>query len=109
MWGPEELSAFESLRAALCSHPVLVLPDLRAHRTFTIETDASDVAIGAVLQQDNGGGPQPVAYLSHKLSSAKSNYPTHEKELLAIIVACKKWRPYLDGCEMVIVTDHRTL
>ena len=49
LWGPAELGAFESLRAALCSHPVLLLPDLRAHRTFTIETDASDVAIGAVL------------------------------------------------------------
>lgn len=50
-----------------------------------------------------------MCYLSHKLTGAERNYPTHEKELLAIVVAVKKLRPYLDGRTTRVVTDHRTL
>ena len=64
---------------------------------FVIETDASNVAIGGVLSQDQGNGLQPIAYYSKKLTGAPRNYATHERELLAIVVAIKKWRAYIDG------------
>lgn len=58
--------------------PVLAMPDFG--RDFVVETDASDVAVGAVLQQDHGDGLQPIAYFSRKLSSSERNYPVHERE-----------------------------
>ena len=76
---------------------------------FIIETDASEVCIGGVLQQDGGNGLQPVAFYSKKLVGAPRNYATHERELLAIVVAIKKWRPYLDGKRTRVVTDHSPL
>ncbi|CAG8638636.1 1222_t:CDS:1, partial [Paraglomus occultum] len=78
-------------------------------KPFTLATDASDFAIGAVLTQDNGKGEQPVAYESRKLSAAEQNYPTHEKELLAIIHAIKLWRTYLEGQQFTVITDHASL
>ena len=82
---------------------MLVLPDFG--KPFTIETDASDVALGAVLMQ----GERPVAYFSHSLNSAERNYPVHERELLAIVCACKRWRPYIDGQRTQVLTDHKPL
>ena len=49
---------------------------------------------------------QPVAYYSKKLTGAPQNYATHECELLAIIVAIKKWWPYIDGKHTQVLTDH---
>jgi len=54
-----------------------------------VVTDASDVAVSAVLNQDQGRGMQAIAFESRKLSPAELNYPIHEKELLAIIHALK--------------------
>ena len=74
-------------------------------------TDASDYAVGAVLQQDHGRGLQPAVYLSRKLSSAERNYAVHEKELLAIVHAVRTWRQHLQGVKHTIkvLTDHVTL
>ncbi len=52
---------------------------------------------------------QPVAYDSVQLKGAQLNYPMHEKELLSIVCACKKWRPDLLGEHFQVYTDHRTL
>ena len=52
---------------------------------------------------------QLVAYYSKKLTGAPHNYPTHEHELVAIVVAIKKWRPYLDGKCTHVLTDHGPL
>ena len=67
------------------------------HVDFVIETNASDYFIGGVLCWDQGSGLQPVAYYSKKLTGTPCNYATHERELLAIVVAIKKWQPYIDG------------
>jgi RNase H-like domain found in reverse transcriptase len=87
--------------------PILCIldPDL----PFTITTDASDFAVGAVLQQDQGQGPQPVAFTSRKMNPAERNYPAHDKELLAVIHALKKWRVYLEGRPFIVYSDHATL
>ena len=66
-------------------------PSARSCRTpslpFVVHTDASGFAIGAVLQQDQGHGLQPIAFLSKKMLDAETRYPVHEQELLAIIHA----------------------
>ncbi|CAI7742893.1 unnamed protein product [Closterium sp. NIES-53] len=59
--------------------------------------------------QDNGNGLQPIAYLSKKLHGAELNYPIHDKEALAIVVAFKAWRCYLKGAKTTVYTDHCSL
>lgn len=61
------------------------------------------------MEQDQGKGLQPVAYYSRKLTSAECNYAVHDRELLAIYKAVKRWRPYLDGKRVTVLTDHRAL
>ena len=106
-WNTPEQEAFEMLKEKLTTAPVLLLPD--PTKPFTVTTDASDFAIGAVLTQDHGHGEQPVAYESRKLSPAELNYPVHEKELLAIVHAIRLWRMYLEGQRFTVVTDHASL
>ena len=72
-------------------------------------TDASDFAMGAVLSQVWDDGERPIAYESRKMNGAEMNYPTHERELLAIIHALRVWRHYLLGKPFKIVTDHHSL
>ncbi|GJP80497.1 hypothetical protein CLOP_g10703 [Closterium sp. NIES-67] len=75
-------------------------------RDYVIEADANDQAVGAVLMQDQGNGLQPIAYLSKKLHGAELNYPIHDKEALAFIIAFKTWRCYLEGRKTTVYTDH---
>lgn len=97
----------EQLKAALSSAPFIVPPN--PDLPYTITTDASDYAIGAVITQDHGHGPQPVAFESRKLTPTEINYPTHDKELLAIVHAVKKWRHYVEGTKFKVITDHNSL
>ena len=62
-------------------------------------------AVGAVLMQHD----RPVAFMSKALNSAQCNYHTTDCELLAIVLACKRWRPYLDGKKTVVLIDHKPL
>ncbi|GJP47904.1 hypothetical protein CLOM_g7077 [Closterium sp. NIES-68] len=75
----------------------------------TVITDASDIAIGAVLMQDFGNGLQPIAYESRKMQYAERNYPVHDKEMLAIVRAFKIWRCYLTGADVMVRTNHKSL
>ena len=72
---------------------------------FLVETNASDMAVVAVLMQHNW----PVAFMSKALNSAQCNYHTTDSELLAIVFACKKWHPYLDGKKTAVLIDHKPL
>ena len=107
-WSTPQQEAFEKLKAAVTSAPVLRIFDPAL--LTGVETDASGFAIGAVLFQiDHDGVARPVAFTSRKLSRAERNYPTHEQELLAVVHALKTWRYYLDGSHFIVYTDHATL
>jgi transposase InsO family protein len=100
VWSNECAAAFEAVKKALCSAPVLRLPDM--NKPFELITDASDFCVGACLMQEG----HPVAYESRKLIPAERNYHAGEKELLALIHALKVWRCYLEGTPFTAVTDH---
>jgi transposase InsO family protein len=107
-WGPDQQKAFDQLKAALCSAPVLILPD--PSKPFVLNCDSCKFAIGATLQQDHGNGLQPVAYRSKKLSKAERNYDVREREFMAILDACSHWRHYLHSDEpFVLKSDHSSL
>ena len=106
-WSLREGEAFNALKKALLSAPVLKLAD--ADKEYMVTCDASDYAVGAVLSQQYADGEHPVAYESRKMNSAESNYPTHERELLAVIHALRTWRHYLAGQKFTVVTDHYSL
>lgn len=106
-WKEEQQRAFDQLKLAAKTAPVLLIAD--PNLPYVVHTDASGFAVGAVLQQDQGRGLQPVAYLSKKMLPAETRYPVHEQELLAIIVACTAWRPYLHGTRFKVMTDHHSL
>ncbi|GJP84359.1 hypothetical protein CLOP_g14420 [Closterium sp. NIES-67] len=106
-WEPQHQEAVEQLKQALTSAPVLILPD--PERDYVIEADASNQAVGAVLMQDQGNGVQPIAYLSKKIYRAELNYPIHDKEALAIIIAFKTWRCYLEGRKTIVYTNYCSL
>lgn len=94
------------LKKCMSEPPVLQYPDLSDKNQFIVQTDASGYAIGAVLSNTDG---RPVAYASRSLNKAERNYPTIEKELLAIVWAVKHFRPYLYGRSFKILTDHKPL
>ncbi|CAI7779947.1 unnamed protein product [Closterium sp. NIES-53] len=106
-WGTPHQQAMEQLQIALTTAPVLILPD--PDKDYIVEGDASDQALGVVLMQDHGRGLQPIAYLSKKLHGPKLNYPIHDKEALAIVIAFKAWRCYLEGAKTAVYTDHCSL
>lgn len=103
-WGPKQQMAFESLKHALTNAPVLLTPD--PSLPYEVYTDASNFALGAVLLQNQGNGKHPVAFLSRKLTPAERNYPTGDRELLAIYYALQQWRCYLEGVQFTVNSDH---
>jgi hypothetical protein len=102
-WRDAELAAFTDVKGALTNPPVLALPDFT--KPFTVMSDASDVGCGAVLLQDG----RPVAYTSHKFTPPERRYTVGERELLALVRALGEWRCYLEGSEVVLLTDHKPL
>ncbi|KAK3795951.1 hypothetical protein RRG08_053197 [Elysia crispata] len=106
-WEEARLKAFENLKAALTSKPVLKLPDFE--KPFILSTDASDTGLGAILKQDHHGEKFPVVYLSRKLLPREQRYSVVEKECLALVWAVKSLNTYLWGREFVIETDHAPL
>ena len=106
-WTEKHQESFEDLRQALCKEPVLRYPNYE--EPFIITTDASDVAVGAILSQGKIGEDPPIAYASQVLNTAQVNYSTTEKECWAIIYAVKQFRTYIYGRKFSLVTDHRPL
>jgi hypothetical protein len=103
VWLPEHSDAFDMLKQALSTAPVLALLDFA--KPFHVETDACGKGIGAVLMQDG----HPLAFISKALSPRNQGLSTYEKEYLAILVAVDQWRHYLLQGQFYIHTDQRSL
>lgn len=103
-WGEEEQKAFEALKEALVSYPVLQSPNPNA--PFILHTDASAYATGAsLMQKDAAGREYAVGFISKKYNDAEKNYPVHDKEQLAVVRALKHWRHHLMGKRFTLITD----
>ncbi|KAL2251721.1 UNVERIFIED_CONTAM: Gag-Pol polyprotein [Sesamum indicum] len=99
-WTPQCQVAFNDLKRAMVTDPVLALPDML--KPFMVETDASNFSLGGVLMQDG----HPVAFESRKLKDAERRYSMHEKELMAVVHCVRLWRHYLLGSPFVVRTDN---
>nr|XP_027102942.1 uncharacterized protein LOC113724214 [Coffea arabica] len=102
-WGGEAEEAFQKLKLAMCSTPVLAFPDFS--QPFVIETDVCYGGIGVVLMQNR----RPLAFLSQSLGQKNLGLSIYEKKLLALVTAVTKWRHYLEGHHFIINTDHQSL
>jgi len=108
LWTDETQDAFDQLKNALSTAPVLVNPDYQKH--FFIRCDASNQGVGSVLYQLSEDEQEcPIAFLSQKLNKAQKNYCTTELECLAALISVKKFRPYIEGHPFTIITDHASL
>ena len=110
LWTSEAQNAFDSLKHAFITAPVLLHAD--PTKPFQVETNASDFAIHAILSQaDDTNLMHLVAYYSQKFTAFEINYPIYDKELVAIIAAFEEWRPYLAGTQhrVQVVIDHKNL
>ena len=87
----------------MMSVPMLGIPDFS--QSFVLETDASGVGIGAVLMQNQ----RPVAFFIQALPITHRFKAVYERELMAIVLAVQKWRPYLLGKPFVVRTDQKSL
>ena len=110
-WTPEHQGAFQAIKDLVTGTECLTVIDYEdTTKKVFVTTDASDRRTGAVLSfGETWETARPVAYDSYRLNSAEKNYPVHEKELLAIVKALKKWRTSLLGIHFQVFTDHRTL
>jgi hypothetical protein len=102
-WTPTVAQAFETLKMAMCTTPVPMLPDFT--KTFVLECDASGEGIGVVLMQEG----QPLAFTNKPLFERNLGKSIYEKEMLAILHVVDLWRPYLLGQCFQIKTDHQSL
>ncbi len=95
-WDEKCNEAFETLKGILVKAPVLKLPDF--DKDFEIHSDAFNFAIGGVIVQDG----RPVTFESKKLNETERRWPTHEKEMWAIIHCFKTWGHYIGSKDVVV-------
>ena len=79
------------------------------HSELSLRTDASQVAVGDVLQQISNGIPRPLAFFSRNLQPAQMRYSTFSREWVAVYLSIKHFRHFLEGKQFVIFTDHKPL
>lgn len=107
IWGPAQEASFQRIKEELCQTPGLSMFDL--HKEIYISCDASSYGLGAVLYHMKEGYISPICYASRTLSNAEKRYAQIEKEALAIIWSCDRFRDYIIGKQVHIETDHKPL
>lgn len=107
IWTANTQNAFDTLKKALIEDVVLKFPNF--DEIFYVTTDASDVAIGAVLSQGELPHDRPIFFFSRTLNECQKRYSTIQKELLAIVEAIKSFRVYLYLRFFILITDHKPL
>ena len=100
-------SSFEENKSILVEAPIMAKPDWNSE--FEIMCDASDYAMGAVLGQKADKMFRAIYYANKTFNEAQQNYSTTKKEMLAMVFACEKFRPYILGSHVIIHTDHATI
>lgn len=106
-WSEEALLAFNQLKKALTTAPVLASPDYT--KRFTIHCDASSVGIGSTITQEIDGIEHPIAFFSRLLSKNERLFSTTERELLSVVDSINHFRPYIEGSKFTVITDHMSL
>ena len=102
-WSTTHDNAVSQIKRILTSAPVLGYYDVT--KPVILETDASSHGLGAVILQSD----KPIAYASRSLTPTQMNYAQIEKELLAIVFGCERFRQYLYGKKVTVHTDHKPL
>lgn len=106
-WTEQLKDAFEKCKTQLADATLLSFPEENALTSLCV--DASDIAVGGVLQQCINGEWKPLGFFSKKLSQAQSKYSAYDRELLAVYAAVKHFQYFLEGRQFVIYTDHKPL
>ncbi|PIK45002.1 Retrovirus-related Pol polyprotein from transposon [Apostichopus japonicus] len=107
LWNEECEEAFNALKVALTSTPILAFPT--PSDKYILDTDASNESLGSVLSQIQGGEERVIAYFSKSFSKAERRYCVTRKELYAIVASIKHFHHYLYGAEFLVRTDHGAL
>ncbi len=105
-WGPEQQEAFEAMKQALTTPPVLRRPD--TSRPYIVQTDWSPIAIGAVLAQEDAAGEEHLI-ASRMLRGPELKYSASEGECFAVVHFIEHFRPYLYGTPFLLEMDHWAL
>ena len=106
-WTAEMQSSFDAIKEALASATMLHHPDPSLPLSLT--TDASDVAIGAVVEQRGPKGWEPLAFFSKKLSESQQKWCPYDRELHAVHKAVRHFKHMVEGRAFTIYTDHQSL
>jgi RNase H-like domain found in reverse transcriptase/Integrase zinc binding domain len=102
-WTKEAEKSFQLIKEKMTAASILALPNFE--KIFELECDASDIGIGAVLNQEGGS----IAFFSEKLSDLRKNYTTYEKKFYVIVRVLGHWRHYLISKEFILYSDHEAL
>lgn len=106
-WSNEQQDSFNCLKLALMSPPILGHPNYQL--PMEIHCDASGYGTGAVLLQRQNGEERVIAYTSSLMDPTERNYSATEKEYLALVRAVQKFKTYIWGMKVRVVTDHHSL
>ena len=106
-WDKNMQQSFDAIKLALSNAAMLAHPD--SSLPLAITSDASDVAIGAVLEQRGPKGWEPLAFFSKKLSTSQQKWPPYDRELNAAHKAVRHFRHMVEGRPFTIYTDHQSL
>ena len=107
VWGESQICAFEQIKNRIVSAKPLAFPNF--NKSFTLQTDASDLAIGGVLMQELDGQLTPIYCVSRMLTNCEQKYSTTKREALAVIFALKKLRHIIYGYDITVFSDHKPL
>ena len=107
VWGDAQQVAMDHMKQLLMSAPILGYPQPTG--MYVLDTDASNVGIGAVLSQVQDGEEKVICYASKVLNKAQRNYCVTRRELLAIVEFVKQFHHYLYGAKFLVRTDHAAL
>ncbi len=105
LWDQPKTDAFNKIKDVITHHPGPVLAYFKPDEQVTLQVDASKHGLGATLLQSN----RPVAYASKSLTPTEVNFAQIEKELFAVVFACKRFHQFVYGRHIIVQSDHKPL